>query len=102
MSQTDVGICNMALGHLAVGKAIGALTEASQEARACLRFYEQARDEVLRDFPWPFATTVEALALVAVQPTTEWGYSYRYPLNCLALRRIPSGVRNDTRGTTVK
>lgn len=95
-------ICNLALSHLGVGKEIAALeTERSQEASACRRFFDLARDEALRDFAWPFATKIIALGLVEEEPNDEWNYAYRYPTDCLNLRRILSGTRNDTRQTRV-
>jgi hypothetical protein len=96
---TRVEIANMALSHLGIGKEIGNLdTENSQEAASCRRFFDQARDAVLRAFAWPFATKFEALALVADPPTEtdEWALSYRYPSDCVMLRRIQSGIRNET------
>lgn len=99
--STDVQICNMALGHLGIGKQIASLTEKSAEAAACNRFYEQSRDEVLRDFPWPFATKILALGLIEEDPNDEWDFSYRYPSDCMNFRRILSGTRNDSRQTRV-
>lgn len=90
-------IANLALAHLGIGKEIATLeTENSAEARILRRFYETARDAVLRDFDWPFAGKRAALGLVETDPTDEWAYSYRYPSDALKLRRIPSGTRNDT------
>lgn len=95
---SKVEIVNIALSHLAVGKEIANLeTENSQEARTARRLYETAKDATLRDFPWPFAMKTTVLALVEEEPNTEWGYSYRYPSDCLNVRRILSGLRNDTR-----
>src|SRR3990167_2163908 len=95
---SEVEICNMALGHLGVGKEIANLeTEKSTEASLCRRFYANTRDEALRDFPWPFATKLAALGLIEEDPNDEWGFSYRYPSDCLRLRRLLSGLRNDTR-----
>jgi len=91
----------MALGHLGIGKQIASLTEKSAEAAACNRFYEQSRDEVLRDFPWPFATKILALGLIEEDPNDEWDFSYRYPSDCMNFRRILSGTRNDSRQTRV-
>lgn len=97
-----VEICNLALSHLGVGKEIANLTtERSEESAACRRFYESARDAVLRDYPWPFTTKISALGLVAADPNDEWGFSYRYPTDALKLRRIPSGIRNDNRQSRV-
>lgn len=91
MAASEVEICNMALGHVGNSSAIASLAEKSNEARACSLYYAQCRDEVLSAFPWPFATVINALTLVASDPTTEWSYSYRYPADALATFRIPSG-----------
>lgn len=91
-------ICNLALGDLAVGVEIADKdTERSAEAAACRRFYDQAVAETFRAFPWPFATQTVTLALVSTSPTSaEWQYAYRYPADCLTLRRIQSSARTDT------
>lgn len=99
---SEIAICNMALSHLGVGKEIANLeTETSQEAAACRRFFSVARDNTLRDYPWPFTTKIQALALIETDPNDEWNYSYRYPSDCLRLRRVLSGIRNDNRQTRV-
>jgi len=96
--SSKVDIVNLALGHLGIDKPVANLTtESSEEAITARLYYDHARDAVLRDFPWPFSTKFATLALVAEEPTTEWGYSYRYPSDCLSIHRILSGLRNDTR-----
>lgn len=92
MAASPVEICNQALAHLGNGKQIAALTDKSNEARACTLFYERCRDEVLAAFPWGFATRSVALSLVEEQPNDEWAYSYRYPPDALTVVRLPSGV----------
>lgn len=100
--SSSTEICNLALSHLGVGKPIDNLeTEKSQEAAVCRRFYQTARQAVLRDMRWPFAKRIEALGLVEEDPNEEWDYSYRYPVNCLLARRILSGTRNDTQDTQI-
>jgi|SRR3990167_3350264 len=95
---SKVGICNMALSHLAISKEIANLdADKSEEASACRRFYDTALDRVLRDFKWSFTTKIATLALIEESPNDEWGYSYRYPNDCLIVRRVLSGIRNDTR-----
>jgi hypothetical protein len=95
---SKVGIVNISLSHLAVGKEIANIeTEKSEEATTARRFYDTALEATLRDFPWPFATRITTLALIETTPNTEWAYSYRYPTDCLYLRKILSGIRNDTR-----
>src|SRR5690348_5220067 len=88
----DVDVCNQALSHLGVATEIQDLeNENSANARVCSRFYDDARDQALRDFPWPFATMSGALALVTVNPTIEWAYAYRMPADALAFRRFVTG-----------
>lgn len=98
---SDTGICNMALAHIGVGKPIASFTDASREAQACRIFFETARDEVLRDFGWPFCTRIVTLALIEETLDEEWAYTYAWPTDCLGFRRILSGVRNDNRQTRV-
>lgn len=99
-SETE--ICNLALSHLGVGKEISDLeTDRSEEASACRRFYDSTVEKALADFPWPFATRFATLALVEEDPTDEWAYSYRYPSDCLKIRRILSGARQDSLGSRV-
>jgi hypothetical protein len=95
-------IANLALSHLGVGKDIQALdTDPGQEARACRRFYTEARQTTLRDFNWPFATKEQALALIEEDPTEEWAFSYQTPSDSLKIQRLVSGIRNDTRSTRI-
>lgn len=102
MAQSETDICNLALGHLGSGKQIADLNkERSAEANSCRTFYAQARDELLRDTEWPFATKVATLALVTNNPTTEWAFSYQYPSDCWYARRIPSASRTDTRESRI-
>lgn len=102
MASSKTEICNLALSHLGIGSELSNLdSDSGQEATSCRRFYETTRDEVLRDFSWSFTTKFATLALVEEDPTTEWAYSYRVPSDCLMLRRILSGIRNDNRQSRV-
>ena len=88
----------MALSHIGSAKDIANLdTDKSDEARACRRFFDVARDATLRDFAWPFAQRRAALGLIETFTDGEWTYSYRYPSTALKLHRILSGIRNDNR-----
>lgn len=88
MAYDEVSISNMALRRLGVSLRISALDEDSESAALCNEVYADLRDEVLRAWPWPFATTVVALALIEEEPTTEWGYAYQMPSDCLRSLRI--------------
>lgn len=99
-SRTE--ICNLALSHLGEGKEIANFsTERSQQAESCRRYFDIALQCVLRDFSWPFASKIECLSLIQAHPNTEWGYAYRYPTDCLDVRRILSGQRNESRASRV-
>lgn len=99
-SKTQV--CNLAISHLGIGKEIQDFeTDKTSEAEACRRFYDVALETTLRDFNWAFARRFFTLNLVASNPTTEWDYSYRYPDNCVRLRRILSGTWPETRQSRV-
>jgi hypothetical protein len=99
-SQTE--ICNMAISHLGGSREIGDFTtDQSAEASACRRFWDVCRDKVLRSYPWGFAKKTATLALVALNPTDEWSYSYQYPSDCVMFRRIQSGTRLDSRQTRI-
>ena len=91
MASSTTEIANLALGHLGIGKDIANLdTESSQEAKAMRRYYDICRRTVLQEFTWPFATKFVTLGLVEEDPTDaeEWAFSYRYPADCLFLRRL--------------
>lgn len=99
---SDTEIANMSLAFIGSGKELASLTtDTSREAKACRRFFDTTRDEVLRDFGWPFATKIVELALIEEDPTSEWKFSYQYPSDCVMFRRIPSGNRIDSRQTKV-
>lgn len=101
MATTAVTISNLALSNLGISSLISAMNEASNEARICNLWYEQTRDAVLQDFPWPFATRRVTLAEVTGDPASDWDYVYAYPSDCLQARAITlPGIRkprNDQR-----
>lgn len=94
--SSEVEICNLALGYVGVAREIDALDEGSTEADQCRRFYAPTRDEVLRRYAWPFASKVQALALIAENPNDDWAFSYRYPTDCLRALRLVTGTRAET------
>lgn len=94
--MTDqVGVYNLCLGRLGVGQSVGSPTENSVPAKLCNRFYDYARQEVLRAFPWGFATKATALAQVVGQTFPGWTYVYQYPTDCLNMRAVGdvNGIR---------
>ncbi len=81
--MSEVTICNQAL--TALGSASGlntgfitSLQDNTREAQLCALWYPSARDAVLHDGAWTFATKRAALVADATAP--EWGYSTRFLL----------------------
>jgi hypothetical protein len=106
---SNTSVANMALGHLGFGTEIGDLTsETSEEASALKRFEDEALEGMLRDFDWSFTKTYADLQLVktfdkdADPEYKEWGYSYRVPSDCVRIRKIYSGYRNDSLQSRVR
>lgn len=102
MASSDAEVCNIALSSIGSGKPIQDLDESSEQADACRTFYDDVRDEVLRDYAWPFAKQSMELNLVESDPNDDWGYAYRYPSAALFIRRIWGAVRNPSLAATIK
>jgi hypothetical protein len=88
---TQLEVANFALAHLAIGKPITAMNEATQPAKIMTQFYNRARDEALRAFDWPFATTFLSLTKVtgpSPRASVDWAYSYTYPADCVRARKL--------------
>lgn len=99
---SEVDICNIALAHCDVKYAISDLTDETTEAELCNRFYEQARDDVLRSkVDWGFATKFEALALVGDPDTEAWEYAYEYPNDCVRMRYLDAGAAHFARASAL-
>ncbi len=92
---------NMALGHIGSQATIASLTENSAEGIALRRFSDSAQDLTLREYAWPFSTKFATLQLIEEDPTTEWAFKYKYPNDCLFMRRIFSGTRQDVNASRV-
>lgn len=90
----EVAVANMALDRIGIGQPIDALSEQSDEARVCNRWYEKCRDRVLSlSRVWPFQKRRVALGLVEEDPNETWSYAYRYPVNCLLVLAIDADIR---------
>ena len=57
---SEVDLCNNALGQLGED-SITSLDDNSKKARLCKRFYPDARDTVLRAYPWRCAIEFQTL-----------------------------------------
>lgn len=82
--MNNIEICNLALGRIGVDE-INRMDEASQPARICTRYFNFTRQNVLRRFPWTFATKRVQLALLN-ETAPDYKYAYQYPSDALAIR----------------
>lgn len=87
-------IVNMALSNLGQSIQVASISENTTAARTALLWWDPAREHVLRAFDWPFARRLFVLDLVEEEPDDRWAYSYRWPTDCLALRRVIHGSRD--------
>lgn len=101
--QTATQIANLAILHCGSSKPIADLTtDRSLEAQTCRTWLDQARQDVLQEIPWSFATKQVTPALVATYPTNEWMYAYEYPSDSMQLVRFMSWrLNNDDRQSRI-
>lgn len=93
MGSTKEKIANMALGHCGVTGSIASLaSDKSAEAVNCNTFYDAALEETLEDFPWAEFSSFAALGLVTQNPNDDWDCAYRYPSDCVFVRKVVSGA----------
>jgi len=95
---TDVDICNLALGHIGDAAAVTSISppDSTTQALHCARFYPIARDSLLEEHAWGFATVRVALAAAPTNPSTSWQYCYLAPTNVLNyLEILDSNAQDD-------
>lgn len=95
MASSEVDICNSALIHLGA-EPITSLADNSDQARASNQFYDGARDAVLTQADWTFATTQQELSKDASTPLFKYAYQYHLPNNPYCLKPLfMSSPEND-------
>lgn len=94
--STEVDICNLALAHLGDTATVASIDppEGSAQAEHCARFYPMARDALLEEHPWGFATKRVALALLS-EAWPEWTYAYAQPNDAVNIIAILSPTATD-------
>lgn len=91
--MSKITIWNMALGSLGT-RTVASEDENTPEAIQCKLFWDSARRQALRDYPWNFAQRRGWLAEVPVPSgwEVEYAHAYALPEDCLkALRVLRSG-----------
>ena len=93
---TEVDICNLALAHLGDTATVASINppEGSAQAEHCSRFYPMARDALLEQHTWGFATKRVQLAILD-EAWPEWTYAYAMPNDAVNIVAILSPTATD-------
>tara|TARA_R110000787_G_scaffold91459_2_gene192791 strand:+ start:11888 stop:12442 length:555 start_codon:yes stop_codon:yes gene_type:complete len=87
MATTFVEIANRAITYLG-GDTITSLEDDTKEGRACLRLYEQSRDQLLRDHPWNFSIKRAVLAANTTAPLWEYTNAFDFPNDTIRIIEV--------------
>lgn len=89
MSISKAQIYNITLNILGVSNPLENANSSDNRAILLNNYYELARDYVLKDFDWNFASSYRKLALVeSSEQTSDFKFCYDYPNDCICARDI--------------
>jgi hypothetical protein len=91
---SQLEICNLALSWIG-GKKIFDLAEDSVEAQLVSTNYPLARDALLNERMWTFATKSLAISPEVATPAFGWRYQFKVPADCIRLFRVLNGNDNE-------
>jgi hypothetical protein len=92
-AAADLAICNLALSHLGDTAELESFNDSTPQAIHCKRFYPIARNALLEQHQWSFATVRAALTPAVYNPSPSWLYAYNIPEGALKLLEVlPAGV----------
>lgn len=89
MIDSKIAIWNRALGFLGM-RMVAAAGENTPEAVQCRLYWDAARRQALRDFPWNFAQERAWLAQLPVpqEYAQEYAHAYALPDGCLKMHEV--------------
>lgn len=91
MNYTKSKIFNIALKNLRVSVCIQNTNQNDKNTIVLNEFYDSAREQVLKDFDWNFASSYTELSLTGYIPQNpKFLYEYDYPNDCLFARELIS------------
>lgn len=85
MTISQITVWNRALGFLGT-RAVASEQENTPEALHCRLYWDSARRQVLRDFPWSFAQRRAWLARMPLPSGFEQEFSFAYACPIIASR----------------
>lgn len=108
MTISQISIWNRALGFLGT-RTVASERENTPEVLQCRLYWDSARRQTLRDFPWNFAQRRSWLARLPLPEgfEREFRFAYALPDNCLRVHEVrhegiaprPFSLAQDTDGT---
>lgn len=89
MTISQISVWNRALGFLGT-RSVASEQENTPEALQCRLYWDSARRQVLRDFPWSFAQRRTWMALVPLPEgyAPEFRFAYALPDDCLKVHEV--------------
>lgn len=91
MGNSKAQIYNITLNILGVSNPLENASSTDTRAILLNNYYNLARDYVLRDFDWNFASTFKELSLLdssEYNGINKYKYTYNYPNDCICARDI--------------
>ena len=89
MTISRVQIFNIALNILGVSTPLETVNSNDNKAILLNNYYELARDYVLKDFDWNFASCFRELTLIEKQENgSKFKYAFDYPNDCICARDV--------------
>jgi hypothetical protein len=90
--MASIAVCNLALAEIRA-QAIVSIDDASPEADACARHYDDCLNTLLECHEWAFAKVRAVLALLATNDRSdEWLYAYAAPADLGVMGAVVSGA----------
>jgi len=99
--MTDIGIANIALVLIGEDTIISMDSGEGEKQRKLNAIYNSTRDEVLRSYPWGFATTQGTLGLLTEVPTYTYSYAYQLPSDCIKIQSTEGDTEYKIHGRTL-
>lgn len=88
MTTSAVQIANIALTTYIGAERIISMDDQSKEAFHCKLHFDDARQELLSEWTWSFATKRERLAKLAVNDKEEWESKFALPIGLMRLNWV--------------
>ncbi len=89
MNYTKAKIFNIVLKNLRVGVSIQSTNQTDRNTVVLNEYYDSAKEQVLKDFDWNFASSYRELTLTGDIPCNpKFLYEYDYPNDCVFAREL--------------